>query len=151
MTTDYSKFPKYLDTKTICRNHSKVWTMWLYHRVVSPNNADGMANSVDPDQTAPLWVCAVCPGISVRKLWIMVDWVCNICPDLYVRKLRIITVDWVYNICPDLYVQKLRIITVDCVYNICPDLYVRKLRIITVIRQLWKLGRCKNNGSNIQT
>ena len=28
--------------------------MWLYHRVKNPNDADGMANSVDPDQTAPL-------------------------------------------------------------------------------------------------
>ena len=28
--------------------------MWLYHKVMSPNNADGMANSVDPDQIAPL-------------------------------------------------------------------------------------------------
>ena len=28
--------------------------MWLYHTVTSPNDADGMANSVDPDQTAPL-------------------------------------------------------------------------------------------------
>ena len=28
--------------------------MWLYHRVLSPNHADGMANSVDHDQTAPL-------------------------------------------------------------------------------------------------
>ena len=28
--------------------------LWLYHRVMSPNDADGMANSVDPDQTAPL-------------------------------------------------------------------------------------------------
>ena len=28
--------------------------MWLYHRVMSPKDADGMANSVDPDQTAPL-------------------------------------------------------------------------------------------------
>ena len=28
--------------------------MGLYHRVMSPNDADGMANSVDPDQTAPL-------------------------------------------------------------------------------------------------
>ena len=28
--------------------------MWLYHRVMSPNNTDRMANSVDPDQTAPL-------------------------------------------------------------------------------------------------
>ena len=29
--------------------------MWLYHRVMSPNDADriGIANSVDPDQTAP--------------------------------------------------------------------------------------------------
>ena len=28
--------------------------MWLYHRVMSPKDADGMANSVDPDQTSPL-------------------------------------------------------------------------------------------------
>ena len=33
---------------------TKIWTMWLYHRVMSPNEADGMANSVDPDQTAPV-------------------------------------------------------------------------------------------------
>ena len=48
--------------------------MWLYHRVMSPNDADGMANSVDPDQTARsslIWVCTVCPGISVRKLRII--------------------------------------------------------------------------------
>ena len=51
---DYRKFPKYSDTQNICCNHSKIWTTWLYHRVMSPNNADGIANSVDPDQTAPL-------------------------------------------------------------------------------------------------
>ena len=28
--------------------------MWLYLRVMSPNDADGMTNSVDPDQTAHL-------------------------------------------------------------------------------------------------
>ena len=28
--------------------------MWLYHRVMSPNDADGMADSVYPDQTASL-------------------------------------------------------------------------------------------------
>ena len=28
--------------------------MWLYHSVMSSNDADGMAKSVDPDQTAPL-------------------------------------------------------------------------------------------------
>ena len=50
----YHNFPKYSDTQKICYNHSKIRTMWLYHRVTSPNNADGMANRVDPDQTAPL-------------------------------------------------------------------------------------------------
>ena len=37
-------------------------------------DADGIATSVDPDQTAPLsliWVCNVCPGLSVRKLRII--------------------------------------------------------------------------------
>ena len=57
---DYRKFPKYSDTKKICCNHSKILTMWLYHRVVSPNDEVRMANSVDPDQTAPLiCVCTV--------------------------------------------------------------------------------------------
>ena len=50
----YCKFPKYSDTPKICCNHSKIWTIWLYHRVMVPNDADGMANSVDPDQIAPL-------------------------------------------------------------------------------------------------
>ena len=39
---------------------------------MSPEDADGIANSVDPDQTAPQeqsdLVCPVCPGISVQKL-----------------------------------------------------------------------------------
>ena len=69
---DYRKVLKYSDTQQICRNHSKIWTKWLYHRVMSPNDADGMANSADPDQTAPrsslIRVCTVCLGISVRKL-----------------------------------------------------------------------------------
>ena len=45
----YRKFPKYSDTQKICYNHSKILTMWLYHRVMSPNDADGMANSADPE------------------------------------------------------------------------------------------------------
>ena len=36
-----------------------------------PKCADGMANSVDTDQTAPIWVCTVCPDLSVRKLRII--------------------------------------------------------------------------------
>ena len=53
--TVYHKFPKHSDTQQICCNHSKIWTIWLFQKVMSPNDADGMANSVDPDQTAPLW------------------------------------------------------------------------------------------------
>ena len=51
---NYRKFPKYSDTQKICCNHSKIWTMWLYHRVMNPKDAKGIANSVDPDQTATL-------------------------------------------------------------------------------------------------
>ena len=40
-----------------------------------PKDAEGIANSVGPDQTAPrsslIWVCTVCPGLSVRKLRII--------------------------------------------------------------------------------
>ena len=53
-TVFYRKFPKYSDTQIIYCNTPKIWTMWLYYRVMSPNKAEGMANSVDPDQTAPL-------------------------------------------------------------------------------------------------
>ena len=42
--------------------------MWLYHRVMSPIDAERIANSVDPDQRSSLiWVCTVCPDLSVRK------------------------------------------------------------------------------------
>ena len=36
-----------------------------------PKDAEGIANSVDTDETArssPIWVCAVFPDLSVRKL-----------------------------------------------------------------------------------
>ena len=38
------KFPKYYGTQKICCNPSKIWTLWLHNRVMSPKNADGMAN-----------------------------------------------------------------------------------------------------------
>ena len=38
----------------ICSNHPKISTKLLYHRVMRPKDADNIANSVDPDQTAPL-------------------------------------------------------------------------------------------------
>ena len=51
--TVYRKFPKYSDTQNICCNRPKSWTRWLYFRVMRPKDAEGFANSVDPDQTAP--------------------------------------------------------------------------------------------------
>ena len=51
---NYRKFPKYSDTPKNCCNHPKSWTRWLYFRVTLPKDAEGIANSVDPDQTAPL-------------------------------------------------------------------------------------------------
>ena len=51
----YHKNPKNSDTPKTCCNHRKIWSRGLYHRVqvMCPKDADGMANSVDPDQTAP--------------------------------------------------------------------------------------------------
>ena len=37
--------------------------MWFYNRVMQLNDADSMANSVAPDQAAP-----VCPDIFIQKL-----------------------------------------------------------------------------------
>ena len=51
---EYRKFPKFSDTGKIGCNHSKIRTKRLNHSVMHPNGEDRMANSVDPDQTAPL-------------------------------------------------------------------------------------------------
>ena len=40
---------------------------WLYHIVTCPKDADGLANSVDPDQTSSLiWVCTVYPDLCPK-------------------------------------------------------------------------------------
>ena len=70
--TGYRKFPKYSDTQNICCNNPKRLTRWRFLRVMHPKDAGGIANSVDPDQTAPrsslIWVFTVCPDLSVQKL-----------------------------------------------------------------------------------
>ena len=46
-----------------------VWTRWLFLRVMHPKDADGIENSVDPDQRSSLiWVCTVCSDLFARKL-----------------------------------------------------------------------------------
>ena len=71
----YRKFPKYSDTQKICCTRSKIWTMWLYHRVMSSNDADRLANSVDPDQTlGAVWsgsalFAQTCLSENLGTLW----------------------------------------------------------------------------------
>ena len=64
----YCKVPEYSELKHCC-NYTKIRTVWLYRRIMSPKDADGMANSVVPDRTAPrsspIWVYTVCPDLSV--------------------------------------------------------------------------------------
>ena len=46
---------KFLNSRTPenCCNYHKIGTVLFYYRVIGPKDADGMANNVDPDQTAP--------------------------------------------------------------------------------------------------
>ena len=39
----------------------KIWSVWFYDGVMDPKDADGIANSVNPDLTAGEAVCTVCP------------------------------------------------------------------------------------------
>ena len=50
----YRKVPKFSDVKTLCCNLPKIQTKRPNLRVCSQNDANGIANSEDPDQTAPL-------------------------------------------------------------------------------------------------
>ena len=78
---EYRKNPKNLDTRKICCNYPKSWTVWFHDRVICSKDADGMANSVDPDQTAPLvWVYTVCLDLPVHKLRII-----TVCMELHCR------------------------------------------------------------------
>ena len=62
------KSEKKSDTWKNCCNYPKIWTMWFYHRVMSPKDADTMANSVDPDETAPERTLSDC-SFSVSTLF----------------------------------------------------------------------------------
>ena len=63
----YRKNPKKSDTPKIYCHNPNIWLLWIFHREMRPNDADGIANSVDPGQTALIWVYTVCSDLSVRK------------------------------------------------------------------------------------
>ena len=59
----YRKIPTFSDTYLLYCKHSKIQIKRFYYGVIPPNDANGIANSEDPDQTVP----RACPRISVRK------------------------------------------------------------------------------------
>ena len=50
----YRKVPKFLDARNLCCNLPKIQTKRPNFRVFCQKDANGIANSEDPDQTAPL-------------------------------------------------------------------------------------------------
>ena len=73
----YRKVPKFSDARKLCCSLPKIQVKRPNLRVFRQKDANGLANSKDPDQTAPLGLhCLpgpdlVCPDLSVRKLWII--------------------------------------------------------------------------------
>ena len=67
--------------KKMCCNYPKSWTRWLFLRVKHPKDAEGIANSVDPNQTAPLgaiWsgsalFAQACPSQKIRKITVCLN------------------------------------------------------------------------------
>ena len=57
------KFLKFSDTRKLCCNLPKIQTKRLNHRIFCQKDANGIANSEDPDQTAPPG--AVCTGSAL--------------------------------------------------------------------------------------
>ena len=54
MYTVYRKVPKFSDARKLCCNLPKIQEKRPNLRVFRQKDADGIANSEDPDQTAPL-------------------------------------------------------------------------------------------------
>ena len=54
METVYRKVPKFWDARNLCCNLPKIQTKRPNIRVFYQKDVNGIANSEDPDQTAPL-------------------------------------------------------------------------------------------------
>ena len=53
MLMDYCKSTKFSDAHNVCCNSPKIQTKKPFDREICVKGVDGIANSVDPDQTAP--------------------------------------------------------------------------------------------------
>ena len=54
MDITYSKSLKFSDTQYVCCNYTQIQTNLSFLGEICPVGAHGIANAVDPDQTAPL-------------------------------------------------------------------------------------------------
>ena len=59
------KFLNFSEARKLCCNLLKIQTKKPNFRVFCQKDANAIANSVDPDLTALIWVCTVCPDLSV--------------------------------------------------------------------------------------
>ena len=66
-TLNYRKNPKITDTRKICSVHPKIWTRWLYHRVMSKrcrwNDKQCRCWSACSSRSSLISVCPICPKI----------------------------------------------------------------------------------------
>ena len=71
-TKDYCKNPKNLETRKNCCNYSKIWTIVLLQSNASKRRRRNCKQcrpwSDCSSRSSLIWVCAVCPDLSVRKL-----------------------------------------------------------------------------------
>ena len=101
------KNPKISDIRKICCNHPKIWTRWLYYRVMCPKGAVWSGSTLFALPWArhftpqKYWLITQEAMAPSRYDWKIVDWdvkpqhnqpTNTVCPDLSVRKLRKITV-----------------------------------------------------------
>ena len=91
------KFLNFWMPQKLCCNIHKIQKKRINYRVfrIKDANANGIANSADPDQTAPRVANSEDPDQTapLGAVWrSSLVWVCTVCPDLFIQKLRIITV-----------------------------------------------------------
>ena len=76
LITFYRKFPKYSDTQKICCKHPKSLTRWRFLKSNSSKRCRGNCKQCRPwsdcsSRSSLIWVCIVCPNLSVRKFRII--------------------------------------------------------------------------------
>ena len=65
----YRKTTKNSDTQKMNCNFPKIWPKWIFHRVMSPQDAEWQTGR--PWSDCLIWVCTICPHLSVRNFRII--------------------------------------------------------------------------------